>query len=413
MPETPLRNRSISLLSFFVAVGAVIIGIVLVIVGLVPSAIAGRAVLIVGGLILIAVSLMMHAIVKLLVFTEANINRVHNNTLDLHDAARRIEPLIKMIADNSQLSDAARSITHRDMELEALRHVLREEMFQGNWDAAMYLIEQMQTRFGYAREAEALRKELAQIREMTIEEKIGEAIAHIEKLMDEHQWERARQESERLMKLFPRHERILGLPAELNRRREARKQELLQLWNQAVQREEVDRGIQILTELDPFLSKEEAQTSAGFRPTRLQGSPGGPRGQLRSGRVRGQVARRPGGRPEHSPGIPQQPNGPGSGREARYPPRSGRFCGGSRGHPAAGATSRRSLLCFSPFSTAARHAKRAGGSWLRLVFRVHSVDRHASDPAADQGGDLVGDRASEPGQGLNAVGRKTDHRQSR
>jgi len=260
VPETPIRNRSISLMSFLVTVGAVLGGIILVITGLVPSDLTGRAVLVVGGMLLIAVSLLLHSLVKLVVLAEANINRVHHNTLDLHDTARRLEPMLQLIADNSQLSDAARSITHRDKELEALRHALREEMFQGNWDAAMYLIEQMQTRFGYAREAEALRKELGQIREMTIEEKIGEAISHIAKLLDEHQWERARQESERLMKLFPRHERVLSLPAELNRRREERKQELLQQWNQAVQREEVDRGIQILTELDPFLTKEEAQS---------------------------------------------------------------------------------------------------------------------------------------------------------
>lgn len=259
MLETPLRNRSLSLTAFFVMVGSVIAGVTLVIVGLVPSAIAGRTVLFVGGLLLIVVSVMLYVLVKLIVFAEANINRVHNNTLDLHDTARRIEPFIKTIADNSQLSDGARSITHRDKELEALRHALQEEMFRGNWDAAMYLIEQMHTRFGYAREAEALRKELAQIREMTIEEKIGEALSHIEKLMDDREWERARLESERLMKLFPRHEKVMDLPAQLNRRREARKQELLQLWHQAVQREEVDRGIQILTELDQYLSKEDAQ----------------------------------------------------------------------------------------------------------------------------------------------------------
>ncbi len=259
MPEIPLRNRSLSLLAFFIAVGSVIIGAVLVITALVPSTLANRAVLLVGGLLLIAVSLLLYAVVKLMVLAEANINRVHNNTLDLHDTARRLEPIVQLIADNSQLSDAARSITHRDKELEALRHALREEMFRGNWDAAMYLIEQMQTRFGYAREAEALRKELAGIRDMTIEEKIGEALNHVQRLMDEHVWERARQEMERLMKLFPRHEKILALPAELNRHREARKQELLQQWNQAVQREEVERGIQILTELDQYLTKDEAR----------------------------------------------------------------------------------------------------------------------------------------------------------
>ncbi|NLE56985.1 MAG: hypothetical protein GX616_01390, partial [Planctomycetes bacterium] len=143
MPETPIRNRSISLMSFLVTVGAVLGGIILVITGLVPSDLTGRAVLVVGGMLLIAVSLLLHSLVKLVVLAEANINRVHHNTLDLHDTARRLEPMLQLIADNSQLSDAARSITHRDKELEALRHALREEMFQGNWDAAMYLIEQM------------------------------------------------------------------------------------------------------------------------------------------------------------------------------------------------------------------------------------------------------------------------------
>lgn len=258
MSDTPLRNRSLGQLSFVIVLGSVIVGIVLVICGL-ALIYRGGGILLVGGLLLISLSLIEHVLASLVIKAEANINRIHNNTLDLTDAIRRIEPLIRLIADNSQISDGARSITFREKESELLRHALREEMYRGNWDAAMYLIEQMQTRFGYAREAEALRKELGQIREMTIEEKIGEAVSHIDKLMSDDEWERARQESERLMKLFPRHERVMGLPAELNRRREARKQELLKEWNVAVQREEVDRGIQILTDLDQYLSSEEAK----------------------------------------------------------------------------------------------------------------------------------------------------------
>jgi hypothetical protein len=60
------------------------------------------------------------------------------------------------------------------------------------------------------------------------------------------------------MKLFPRHERVLNLPAELTQRREARKQELLARWRSAVERNEIDDGIEILTELDPYLTSQEA-----------------------------------------------------------------------------------------------------------------------------------------------------------
>ena len=263
MPETPLRNRPIRQMSVAVVVGAVTVGLILIAWGsfLLIASRGGSsgAVLLATGLVLIAFSLILQALASIALKADANINRINTNTLDLADALHRLEPLLKTIADNSQISDAARSITHREKEREALRQAIREEMYGGEWEAALYLIDDMERRFGYAQEAKALRSELAQVREMTIEEKIGEAVSHIEKLMDEYRWERARQESERLMKLFPRHERITELPAELNRRRLARKQALIEQWNAAVIREEIDKGIEILTGLDQYLTREEAR----------------------------------------------------------------------------------------------------------------------------------------------------------
>jgi hypothetical protein len=264
VPELPLRNQAILQVSFVVMVVAILGGIALIVSGifmLVPPVTDVSGVLVIaGGGLMIIISILQYALVQVTVKGEANINRIHNNTLDLMDGFRRLETTMKDVARNSALSDAARSITNREKELDALRHVLREEMYRGNWDAATYLIDEIENRFGYKREAESLRKEVAQIREMTIEEKIGEAISHIEKLMDSNHWERARIESERLMKLFPRHQRVMAMPKELGARREARKQELLKQWNEAVEREEVDRGIEILTELDEFLTREEAQS---------------------------------------------------------------------------------------------------------------------------------------------------------
>jgi hypothetical protein len=215
--------------------------------------------MVVGGLVLAAACALLHIANLLLLKSEANINRVHHNTLDLLDVVRRLEQPLRMIASNSQISDAARSIAHREHEREALRQAIREEMYSGDWEAAHYLIDQMERRFGYMQEAKTLRAEINQVRDMTIEEKIGEVIAHIQHLMNEHHWDRARQEIERLMKLFPRHQRVLNLPTELNTRREARKQELLGRWRAAVERNEIDNGIAILTELDPYLTTKEAE----------------------------------------------------------------------------------------------------------------------------------------------------------
>lgn len=263
MADTPFRNRSIRRLSIAVAIGGPLAGLTLAFVGIVDLAAGGAdisgAVLLASGLILTVVSLFLYAGLEISIQAENNVNRICNAVLDLLSANRRIEPLIKTIADNSQISDAAKSIAHRELEREALRLAIREEMVGGDTEAVQYLISEMERRFGYRQEAQDLRQEMAQMREMTIEEKISEAIEHIHKLCSEHRWHRAGQESERLMKLFPRHERVAGLPKLITEKRVARKQELLSEWQKAVQREEIDHGIAILTQLDQYLTPEEAQ----------------------------------------------------------------------------------------------------------------------------------------------------------
>ena len=262
MSEIPLRNLSIRKVSTLVVLLAVPAGLILAGAGLYllkwPSENSQGGLWLGSGLLLAAVSVLLHLGVLLLLKVEANVNRIHHDALDLVDSLQRLEPMIERMTASSEISDAARSITHREKEQEALRQAIREEMYGGNWESAHYLIDQMERRFGYKQEAQVLKQELAQAREMTIEEKIVEAVSHIEKFMAEHRWDRARVESERLMKLFPRHERVLELPAEMHRLRETRKQELLAEWSAAVQREEIDHGIEVLTKLDQYLTREEA-----------------------------------------------------------------------------------------------------------------------------------------------------------
>ncbi|MEP0843986.1 MAG: hypothetical protein HRF43_14885 [Phycisphaerae bacterium] len=261
MSDIPLRHRSFHRTSSVVTVIAVLIGAILLGFGLVlifSNALLG-ALLLCAGIILGCFALILNAAVMMVLKAEANVNRIHHSALDLLDVMKRLEPMIQTIADNSQISDAARSIAHRARESEALRQAIREEMYGGNWEGAYYLIDEMERRFGYKLEAQKMRDEMSQIREMTIEDKITQALHRIEALMSEFNWERARQESERLMRLFPRHERVMKLPAELQARREAHKQELLTRWRQVVERNEIDEGIAVLTELDKYLTPEEAQ----------------------------------------------------------------------------------------------------------------------------------------------------------
>ncbi|MBI4578749.1 MAG: hypothetical protein HY718_03550 [Planctomycetes bacterium] len=263
MSEIPARNRVPLLTSILATVAGCAVGGVFLVAGVIalfsPSSSAAGVFALGSGLALIVFALILNALTQLISKSEMNINRVHNLLLEIQESVKHVETAARITAESTQISDAVRSITHRETEREALRQAIREEMYGGDWEAATYLISEMERRFGYKQEAEALRQELASARVMTIEEKITEAVALIEKTLTEHRWDRARMEIERLIKLFPRHERILELPKDLNRRREAHKQELLAKWNQAVARNEIDEGISILTQLDQYLTREEAQ----------------------------------------------------------------------------------------------------------------------------------------------------------
>jgi hypothetical protein len=258
-----LRSRVQRQTGIIATVGACVLGGVLLLVGVLmlftPAQQTGGMVAIGAGLVLVVFALMLNALMCIAARSESNVNRIHNVLLDIQELTIRTERSAKLAADNSQISDAVRSITHRESEREALRQAIREEMYGGDWEAATYLINEMERRFGYKQEAETLREELANARVMTIEEKIAEAITHIDKILGDGYWERARVEIERLMKLFPRHESVLGLPGEFARRRDAVKQDLLTKWKQAVERNEIDEGITILSQLDQFLTRDEAQ----------------------------------------------------------------------------------------------------------------------------------------------------------
>jgi hypothetical protein len=262
VPEIPLRNLLLRRLAAVVTAIAVLAGLVLIGMGIYllasPEPDTNGALMMVGGLILVVASVLMEILVLLALKAEADIHRTHLESLDLREAIHRIEPCIRTIADNSEISDIALSITHREKEREALRHAIREELYSGDWEAAHYLIDEMERRFGYKQEAQVLRQEMAQIREMTIEEKIGEAVRHIEKEMEAHRWRRASQEMDRLMKLFPRHEQVVALPKKLTEARLKHRDELLKRWQGAVEKNAIDEGISILIELDQYLTPEEA-----------------------------------------------------------------------------------------------------------------------------------------------------------
>jgi len=76
--------------------------------------------------------------------------------------------------------------------------------------------------------------------------------------MDAHDWDRARREMDQLMAENPGNAEVSELPGVFTRLRSEHKRRLLKAWDESVQRNEVDRGIAILKELDQYLTPNEA-----------------------------------------------------------------------------------------------------------------------------------------------------------
>lgn len=210
-------------------------------------------------LLVIAATVLMTCVLNLLGKTESAAHRTHDVLLDVRAGVEEQTRLLRAVAENTQLSDAARSIAHREREQDVLRQAINEDILREDWEAAYYLVEQLERRFGYKLESEQLRKDIDTSRSTLVSRKVDEAAEQVKNLMATHDWERARRGMDQLTKRFAEHPLVKTLPQEFEQRRSEHKRRLLKEWDQAVQRDEVDRGIRVLRELDQYLSPDEAE----------------------------------------------------------------------------------------------------------------------------------------------------------
>ncbi|MFH1417640.1 MAG: hypothetical protein ABII12_05055 [Planctomycetota bacterium] len=211
-----------------------------------------------GALLLASVLILGWGLMDIFLKIEANTFRMYGLLRDLQGDIEHQKEQLRVIADNAQLSDTARAITHRGKERTALRLAINEEIIRGDWEAAYSLVELLEARHGYKNEAMRLRRELDASRQRDRADKLQEAVEQVRALMAAQDWDRARREMDRLMAAHPEVEELRDLPKLFAKYRNDHKRRLLKAWDESVQRNEVDRGIAILKELDQFLMPNEA-----------------------------------------------------------------------------------------------------------------------------------------------------------
>ena len=161
------------------------------------------------------------------------VNTLRDNSTKMEDAARALEKIsegLSQIRRSTSISETVKAIAFREEDRQSLREAVFDKLKQKDVDA---------------------------YRNATEDERIDQAIVHVETLFNSSQWAKASVQIEALIKAHPHLEKVKSLRQKLVDRKDEHKKILLAAWDDAVQQQETDRSLEILKELDMYLSPSE------------------------------------------------------------------------------------------------------------------------------------------------------------
>jgi hypothetical protein len=202
-----------------------------------------------GGLMfLVALLTMLSRVFKIL-------DALKDNSAKLEDVTAALEKMssgLAQINHSTRVSEAAKAIAFRDADRLSLRQAVFEKLQMQDFAAADDIINEIAQRPEYGELAQQLREQAEKYRTATDQERMNQMLAHIDKLLDECQWVRASAQIEEMIRAYPQSERTKAMRQKLLDVKEGRKRILLAAWDDAVQRQETDRSLEILKELDLY-----------------------------------------------------------------------------------------------------------------------------------------------------------------
>jgi outer membrane protein assembly factor BamD (BamD/ComL family) len=169
----------------------------------------------------------------------------------------KIQQLLGQVNQNTRLSETAKNIAFRDVDQQTLRDAVFDKLQQKDFEAASEIIDEIAHSTGYQSMAEQMRIQADKYRDATDVERMNQVIAHIEKHFEDHQWAKASAQIERLIRAYPNSEKAMVLRQKLSDKKDERKKVLLNAWDDAVKRQATDRSLEILRELDQYLTPNE------------------------------------------------------------------------------------------------------------------------------------------------------------
>jgi hypothetical protein len=185
---------------------------------------------------------------------------IKDNSTKLEKVAGSLEAIgteLAQINHSTRVSETAKAIAFRDMDRQSLREAVFDKLQQQDFGAANEIIAEIAERPEYRGLAEQLRAQSDRYHDATDQERVNQIIAHIDKLLDDYQWGRASAQIEGLIKTHPDSEKAKGMRQILYDRKQARRRVLFAAWDDAIQAQETDRSLEILKDLDSYLTPNE------------------------------------------------------------------------------------------------------------------------------------------------------------
>lgn len=206
----------------------------------------------VGGLVAVLAALML--LNEVVISLKVNTEKLDNTT----EMLSRGSNLLTQVSQASRLSDTAKEIVFRDSEQMELGEAALSKLHQHEFNDAEAMIAAMAKYPKYQHLSERLKLKADKFRSATEEGRVNQIIAHIEELFDQKLWMQAASQIDNLIRNFPYSEKAKTMPVRLQERKDRHKRQLLADWDMAVRNKETDRSLEILKELDLYLTPTEA-----------------------------------------------------------------------------------------------------------------------------------------------------------
>lgn len=179
-------------------------------------------------------------------------------TLDrISEAQEKQRTALSQILSSVRLSDSAKLIAYRGNDARAIREAVFNRLQNDDFEGAHSLIDELEASAPHQELAEKLRIEADKYQSATVDEREAQLIVNIEQLLNEHEWSTASLHIENLIKAYPESEKAKQMRQKLIDKKLERKKVLLNMWDDAVNRQATDRSLEILRELDPYLTPNE------------------------------------------------------------------------------------------------------------------------------------------------------------